>query len=105
MTGSGPVDERVHARLGRVALAGLAGMLLCTGLALWDVRSGFTGAAVIRFAQYGGFLVFDLAAIVAGATLAALRRSAGWAALPAFAVVNTFIMLILAYSAWETVRV
>jgi|GEM_PF-5359656 len=102
---TGPAGERARVRLGRVALAALAGMLLCTALAWWDARTGFSGAAAFRLLQYSGFLVFDLAAIVAGATLAALRRSAAWATLPAFAVANTFLMLILAFNAWETIRV
>lgn len=102
----GPDDSRACAPgLGAVALASFALLVAVAVLAFLGRAPGspFAGGAA-RLAIYGGFLFFDLIAIAAGITLAALRRSLLWSLLPAAAIGITFAMLFPAFEAFQAVR-
>lgn len=102
MTGAGGNAEPW---LARATALSLLVMLACTVIAWVGADTGLASRRpVLTLALFSVFLVFDLIAISAGITLAALRRSALLSAGPALALVMTFVMLILAYDAWAAIR-
>lgn len=66
--------------------------------------ASFLASGPWRIAIYGAFLFFDLIAIAAGISLAAIRRSVVWSLLPAAAILITFAMLFPAFEAFQAVR-
>lgn len=89
-------------------MAGLLSLMLAVGCAVlvWLGRSpdSVLASGGWRIAAYGGFLFFDLIALAAGITVAAMRASLAWSLLPAAAIAVTFVMLFPAFEAFQAVR-
>lgn len=91
-----------------LAVAGLVsfGLALGCAAAAWLGRAPDSplSAGGWQLAAFGGFLFFDLITLAAGITVAALRGSLAWSALPAAAILVTFAMLFPAFEAFQAVR-